>query len=60
MDLEKLLQKYCNLNKEYSQKEYDEAYERLVSFVCDLGTITDQFNSNRVVTDLDKIEYEVN
>ena len=55
MDLETILKKYFGLENDLNSNEGEEAYEKMISFLYDLGQITDKFNPNAVITDLDSI-----
>lgn len=69
MTLEEVLQNYFGLNgslwldedkctqeKRWTQEGYV-AYNRLTDLIYDLAKITDTFEPNEVIDDLDKLEY---
>jgi hypothetical protein len=55
MDLNTILKKYFGLTGGLDTKKGTEAYETLINCINDIGLITDKFNANVVISDLDKI-----
>ncbi len=55
MDLETLLRKHFGLTDDLNSNFGEKAYEKMIQFLYDLHLITNKFDANSVITDLDSI-----